>query len=312
MRHWLYLLALVALFAAGGASCPPRRAAGPLAPVVFAAPPTLENAVAAVNASSASIRTLQADNASLSTAGLPAMRTNLVVERPRRFRMRAEVTALTGPELDLGSNEDLFWMWVKRNRPPAVYYARHDQFQRSAARQMLPIEPEWLIEALGLVYLDPSQQHEGPIARPDGNLEIRSRIPTAGGEMGKVLVIDRQFAWVLEQHVYDTSGQLIASVRASRHRWYPNERVSLPGRIEIGVPAAQMSFQLDVGGYAINQLSGDPAQLWSVPQIEGYPLVDIADPSFRVPGMEENAQPATFAPGFSRTSYQPKYRGYNQ
>ena len=44
-------------------------------------------------------------------------------------------TALTGPEVDLGSNDELFWFWVRRNEPPAVYFARHrpGRGQRGAA-----------------------------------------------------------------------------------------------------------------------------------------------------------------------------------
>lgn len=292
----------VAIFAAGGATCPTRRQPNVLPPAAFTEMPTQEQVIATVNASTASVRNVQASRAEVSTPGLPSLRANLVVERPRRFRLRAEATALTGAELDLGSNEDVFWMWVRRNRPPAVYYARHDQFQRSAAREVMPIEPEWLIEALGLVYIDPNQPHEGPIPRPDGNIEIRSRVPSADGEVAKVIVIDKLYGWVLEQHMFDTRGQLVASVRASKHRYYPAERVSLPGKIEVRLAATQMSFTIEIGGYVINQLAGDPAQLWSVPQIEGYPLVDVADPSFQPSGPEasDSADPATPS----------RYRGY--
>ena len=38
---------------------------------------------------------------------------------------------LTGPEVDLGSNDQFFWFWIKRSQPPAVYFCRHDQFPTS-------------------------------------------------------------------------------------------------------------------------------------------------------------------------------------
>ena len=37
----------------------------------------------------------------------------------------------------------------------------------------MPVGPDWLIEAIGFVQLDPGGQHEGPIARSDQNIEIR-------------------------------------------------------------------------------------------------------------------------------------------
>ncbi|MGC4006878.1 MAG: hypothetical protein QM811_28640 [Pirellulales bacterium] len=75
----------------------------------------------------------------------------------------AQDTALTGAELDVGSNPQDYWLWVKRNEPKAFFYGRHDQYAQSQARQILPIEPEWLIEAFGLVTFDPAQPIEGPI-----------------------------------------------------------------------------------------------------------------------------------------------------
>ena len=51
---------------------------------------------------------------------------------------------------------------MRRNQPPAVYYCRHDQFAASQARQMVPFEPAWLIEALGVAEIDPGLPHQGP------------------------------------------------------------------------------------------------------------------------------------------------------
>ena len=53
---------------------------------------------------------------------------------PRRVRLQAETSA-TGPEVDLGSNEEVFWFWVNRNEPPAVYFDRHSQRAGSAAQK---------------------------------------------------------------------------------------------------------------------------------------------------------------------------------
>ncbi len=315
-RPLLYLLTLATLFAAGGASCRGlRRQYVEPTPVAFAGPPSLQDVIRVVNDNSGRIRQLQTQSAVVSAQGIPALRANIVLERPLRFRMRAELMGLTGPEMDLGSNEELFWVWIKRNDPPAIYYARHDQFQQSAARQIIPVEPQWLIEALGVVYLDPYGRHEGPISQGAGRAEIRSRLPSPDGELTKVTVIHDSYGWVLEQHVYDPRGQLLASARASNHRYYPVEGVSLPSRVEVQLPPAQLSFQIDVSGYAINQLYGDPAQLWALPQIEGHPLVDIADPRFQPPGAAPPSPPSQYGPSYStygepRTSLMPRYRGY--
>src|SRR5207244_1355052 len=76
-------------------------------------------------------------------------------------------------------------MWVLRNQPPSLFFCRHDQFAASAARQIVPVEPEWLIPAMGVVSFEPTEQHQGPFAVHGGRLEIRSTPPpTANPSQG--------------------------------------------------------------------------------------------------------------------------------
>ncbi|MEM1304191.1 MAG: hypothetical protein AAGG46_04810, partial [Planctomycetota bacterium] len=185
-RHAGFGLVLVAsLVACSGASCnsrfrSPFAASASPAPQVLAPTATIEQVVAAVNANTARVQTYVTNSASISVPGglaTPRLRGNIAVERPRRLRLRAG-TAITGPEVDLGSNDELYWLWSKRNDPPAVFFARHAEHAGSVAQQFLPIEPEWLLDALGLLTLDPNAAYQGPMPRPDGTLEIRMTEPS--------------------------------------------------------------------------------------------------------------------------------------
>jgi hypothetical protein len=301
-------MVLVTLFCAGGASCPRRQDP---TPVAFAGPPTLQEVIHSVNANSNGVRQLQATGATISVHGIPALRADLVLERPRRFRVRAELMmGLGGTQVDLGSNDEVFWVRGVPGLPPGVYFARHDQFSHSAARQFLPVEPLWLIEALGVVYLDPAGKHEGPFSEGAGRTWIRSRIPSDQGELTKVTVVHDTYGWILEQHVYDWRGQLLASARASKHRYYPLEGVSLPDHVEIQLPPAQVSFQISVSNYLINQLYGDPVQLWSLPHADGSPLVNLADPGFQLPVQTPDVNYSPYPD--PRAGYRPRYRGYSE
>jgi len=251
----------------------------------------LDQVIHHVNSGSERIRQLQTVGATLSLPGAPSLRANIAMERPRRFRLQAG-TGIAGEEIDLGSNDELFWLWVRRNQPTAIYYCRHDQFRQSVARQIIPVEPQWLMEALGVIHFDPAVRHDGPLPHPSGGMEIRSTIPSAEGNLTKVTVVDAAYGWVLQQHVYDHQGQLLASALASRHRYDGTSGVSLPRHVEIQLPPAQMSFTVDVNDYMINRLGGNPVQLWSMPRMEGYPLVDLADPRLRMP----QAVPMSTAP----------------
>jgi hypothetical protein len=253
-------------------------AAGPAVPQVLAEGASRDQIIAAVNQNSARIQSLNVTGASITipdTMGLPILNGNIAAERPGRFRLTAG-TAITGQEIDLGSNDQLFWLWVRRNQPPAVYICRHDQFAGSNIRQVMPVEPSWFLAALGMVDLDPASVFDGPLPRGDGTVELRSWLPSASGTLQRVTVIDARRALVIEQHVYDQAGTtLLASAIAESHQYYEPQQVTLPQRLSIQLPPTGMKFKIDLGNVQINQLAGDRQQLWALPTFEGYPQYDL-------------------------------------
>lgn len=315
LRSLFYLGTALLLFSASGATCQrpmftnPFGAAGPVAPQVLPEGAAREQILAAVNQNAARVRSLSATGATITIPDMmgPTLSGNIAAERPGRFRLTAG-TALTGQEVDIGSNDELFWMWAKRNDPPAVYYCRHDQFATSAIRQIMPVEPSWLLSALGMVEIDPATVFEGPLPRADGTVEIRSWLPSASGTLSRVTVIDARTACVREQYVYDQSGTtLLASAVTDSLRYYPVEQVSLPERVSIRLPASNIALKIDLGNVAVNQLPGDPQQLWAMPTFQGYPQYDLggATPGTPLPGRPVARQNFTSqqAPSVVPTSY---------
>ncbi len=284
-----YLMLLLIVFCSSGATCSrglrnPFVQLGPPAPEVLLAGSTLDQVVGAVNQNAARVVSYQTNNASITVPGIPGiplLRGNIAALQPGKVRLRAS-TSLTGDEVDLGSNDELFWFWVKRNEPPALYFARHDQYVGSSAQQLMPIEPQWLLDALGMMQFSPNDQHTGPFPRGNDTLEIQSVLQTRSGQMKKSTIIDARRAWVLEQHVYDSAGTLIASSRAKKHVYFPDIGVSIPQEIDLRVPSAQLSLSINVGTVQLNSLVDNPA-LWSLPAIA--PQIDLG-----------SAPPGTVAP----------------
>lgn len=275
------LLVLAMLFCSSGATCnrnfrSPFSTLGPPAPEVLLPGASLDQVIAAVNQNAAKIQNYQTTNATITVPGnamVPALRGNIAAERPNKLRLQAS-TAISGPEVDLGSNEELFWFWVKRNEPPDLYYARHDQFVGSAAQQVMPIEPGWLLDALGFMQFAPTDFHEGPIPHGNGTLEIRSVVNSRLGTLTRNTVVDGKRAWILEQHIYDGQGTLLASAIARSHQYYPAVGVSLPQEIDVRLPQAQMDLTIDVGTVQINQMAPNPA-LWQLPALSGYRQINL-------------------------------------
>jgi hypothetical protein len=283
-RFCLQALALLMLlFAAGGASCN-QWVRGYTQPRMLPAAATLDQIVSLVNDNANRVQSLQSTQASLSLPGAPTLRASVALAPPRRLRLRA--SSITGPELDLGSNDELFWLWVSRYQPPQTFMCRHDQFAMSNARQIMPVEPEWLVDAAGLARFDTTQPLEGPFPVHGDRVEIRSHRATAVGEVTQITVVDQWEGTVVEQDVYNPQGQLLAVARASSFQRDAASGATLPRSIDVQWPTTQLSFHLDITGWVVNSIPADNLTYWAKPEYPGYPNIDLADPhlQFAVPG----------------------------
>jgi hypothetical protein len=167
-----------------------------------------------------------------------------------------------------------------------MLHCRHDQYDQSTARRLLPIRADWMPELLGLVNFRPEDRHEGPFPLPDGRLEIRSRIAQAAGtstgadgELLKSTILDGTTGLVIEQHLFTAAGERLASCRTTKHRVDPQSGAALPRFVEVSWPASGIEFKLELASISTNMPSTDPGQLWQMPAYEGYTPVDLADPS---------------------------------
>jgi hypothetical protein len=278
-RRCLMSLVAVGLLGLSGASCP-RMFTQWTTPAPRVLPPnaTLEQVIAAVNHNSSQIQSYSSDSAWLSSPGWPTLHANIAFRRAKLFRLRAGM-GLTGAEVDLGSNDQLFWYWIRRNQPPAVYFCTHEQFAASRARQAIPIDPCWLIEALGVAEFDPALPHQGPFAIPGGRLEIRTVRETPDGPLTKITRVDAATAWVMEQHVLDAQGRLLASAVAEGYRRDPLSGLFMPSAVRISSPPAGFSMRIDLGNVQVNRGGGETAELWSMPSYPGVPPVNLCEPA---------------------------------
>lgn len=262
------------------AGCPQSVRPYMVAPRVLPTAPTLHQVIDAVQRQTASVQSLRTDDATLQLPGVPPLRATLVVERPRRLRLQAS-TLITGAELDVGINEELFWLWMRQNPDPYIYFCRHEQFCDSAARNLLPVEPEWLLSALGLVTFAPEAEHAGPYTGHQGTLEIRSRQQSACGLLYRLIVIDAATALVLQQHLYNEQGLRLASAVASGHRRDPASGVWLPGNVEISAPGTQLNLSIDLGRVRVNEPIPLANQPWTMPSVPGWTPLNLADPNIQ-------------------------------
>src|SRR5262245_49507467 len=110
------LVLLLGLMATSGAGCRQlmQQYSDPI-PRALPSNPSLNQVLEVVNDNSSRIQSFYVSRAKIGVPGFPQLNANIAFERPRNFRLRAD-TMFTGPEVDLGSNPDLFWFWVRRNQ----------------------------------------------------------------------------------------------------------------------------------------------------------------------------------------------------
>jgi len=82
----------------------------------------------------------------------------IAVESPKNFRLIATNPVTGGNEVDFGSNSEHFWFWNRRSEEKCVYQARHDQEPGRNRRFRIPFQPDWIMETLGVVGIDPEEE----------------------------------------------------------------------------------------------------------------------------------------------------------
>lgn len=277
-RLWmLWVTVCFVLFVSGGATCIPRRNISDFQPTpVFDTPPTLEQIAEVLNRSRG-IQSLQSNSVSVMLNNERSINANMTWARPKKFRMTASVAGIAG--FDLGSNEEVFWMTVRNfATTPTMFFARHDEFESQVHRQVLPVSPVWLIEALGVNDLDLAQVYQTPVARPNGLIEIASAVPSPIGYYQRTLVVDPKFGFCREVFLKDPSGRLVASAYQSKHQYYPSVQTSLPHAVKVQLkPMGEEDMELDItiSAYVVNGLSPEGMTQFTMPDRSSYQSVDL-------------------------------------
>ena len=136
------------------------------------------------------------------------MRGKMVCEKPRNFRLVAEV--LGKYEADIGSNKDEFWYWIARDNPPLLVHCSYADLERGV-KIPFPFQPEWVMEALGIGSYDQALNYRVvPQAR---TLELVTETVSQGKRVQKVTVFNRAPSRVqVRDHILrDARGQEICS-----------------------------------------------------------------------------------------------------
>jgi hypothetical protein len=196
----------------------------------------------------------------------------IAVEKGRHLRL--EVTSLRGKEVDLGSNDERFWIW-SREMDPGFVTCKHENMEIARQQVGIPFEPDWLMQALGVAPLLTS----GVTMQTDpANEQIRlvEHIVAAHGQpLRRTVVVDLKKGGVVTEHgLYDYNSRPIALARLSDHRMDKESGVVLPHRVIIELPQNKMVMTMSLGDILVNPKS-IPSVVWQMPHMRDCEVVNL-------------------------------------
>jgi hypothetical protein len=130
------------------------------------------------------------------------------------FRLRIN-HFLSGKEMDMGSNQEVFWFWSKRAKPAALYYSYHKDINKTFLKTVL--SPEWVIKSL---YVNKINTEDAEFIKKNDNcFFIRKKIRDHNDqEFIYVVLIDKNKEIILGKYLYNLEGKLSASTEYSNFK----------------------------------------------------------------------------------------------
>lgn len=255
------------------------------APCAISPSITKEQLVAHLNkniqgsATTSGIASWRSTSAKITATGMPpgiSVPATIAVEAPRNFRLRVSEPLTRVEALDMGSNREEFWFWAKDAQPPQVVTISHADLPAAQRELRVPFDPDWLMEVLGVIPIDPAKVTLTRGRADAPTLELTSQAPTLDGTpVKKVIRVDACHGIIREHALYDSRGVLIARAALANHRIDQATGLIVPHVISFDWPAMQQTMKIVLGNVDLNPPQ-TPAAVWQVPQKPGAPRFDLS------------------------------------
>ena len=246
--------------------------------------PTVKGLVDYLNENAKRVATLRVDDLDVDAnfENQPInLRGRILAEKPRSFRMK--VTLIGKEEVDIGSNVNEFWFWAAKNPDKYQYFCSYKDLNEGKVKSMpLPIQPEWVMETLGLGPYGPAEKYTLEQDSPTSatfRLVEKAKSPQ-GYPVRKVIVINRKEMRSPQPQVTafllldDTNGKEICSAHITTTQQDRGTGAVLPHRMELRMPTQKMTMALKLDSVTVNGKIVDTA--FARPQMVGVQAVNLA------------------------------------
>lgn len=241
----------------------------------FTTPTNAADLVTHLNRNTQPIQSVETDNLDITVTqnGQPfGLNGKLAYQKERNFRMIA--SAISSTEADLGSNDQEFWFYMKRNDPPDLFFCSYNEL--SQAQIKLPIQPDWVAEALCVQNLNP-QEYEMRELRNGAYFELIKRVNHQGEQLYKGVLVATSgpnAGRVVMHRLFRAKGPEVWRAEMLEYQLEKDVGAfAIPYHVKITCPEQNVTIEMKLKNCKVNQLAAGP-QLFQRPQ--GYNARDIA------------------------------------
>jgi hypothetical protein len=215
-------------------------------------------------------------NQGIRTVGL---RGQMVCQTPRNFRLSAQLFGKQ--EIDMGSNNEEFWYWIARGDPYQIHCSHQALADGKVKRLPFPVQPDWIMEALGLAKYGPAEQYQVAVKERTVELVQRTRSPQ-GNPIRKVTVFRRGRApegspQVLAHVLIDeTSNKEICSAQVLRVQIDRGTGAIVPQKVVLVWPEGKVRLTMTLDELTVNGQIARPDLLFVRRPLSNVRSYDLA------------------------------------
>jgi hypothetical protein len=203
----------------------------------------------------------------------------IALSAPRNLRLRVYEPLSNNALMDMGSNDQQFWLWSKEQKQEVVT-CHHEDFATAITelRMPLPFHPDWMMEVFGVVPYDPSEfKVEHPFEKGPLVDLVAQRFGPNGEPVSRVIRIDACHGIVREHQLRRQDGSVIARALLSNHFKEPTSQLIVAKQVRLEWPDLDEFIVLTFHEIDVNPQMAEESSLWTVPSPPGSQLVDLGD-----------------------------------
>ena len=187
----------------------------------------------AINDNGSKIKSIYATNASIGVQNQPGWANcRLLYERPSKFRL-VGTTGLLGRVVDCGCDGEKFWYWNSMQDSDSLYSCKIEEYSQTPLAEVIPVDPTWFPEALGIVEIKEEDLADEPKKQSDGSILLTVNCKRQEGVYKKRIYVESGTAAITRQDVQNPQGETFISVLVTEPQLIESAGVVMPKKASI-------------------------------------------------------------------------------